>query len=491
MVATKVVPPGTVIFRELPAVVFPNLASNSLWMVCRGCCREIGVFGVAPFVQCSDCGLPLCKSECDFDGTHRDECELLQRASYKFSKREVGSLNVAAFTGLAILRILRWAEKYPVTAKTLYKLAPRSHGMKQELNDAMWSSSRDWVVEKLGLDISEEKLKQAFRVANLATVNLPTSNAPKMGPFKIMGAMVVYAGRSMVSHGCITNVYFTRLEEDVMETVLVSSRELKAGEVLVMDHNARWFKSADYRRTWASEHGVPCPLCADPATLGLHLDSWTCTRKGCRGLVVPLRGADSPDEGGRCQSCGLGMSAEEMESAAWEARRALEALEEAGSLMKASTGERKGAPSLRQWERFLHRYERPRGPLHPMHWIALRAKKELIFTVAGCLGNMNRDHNTEELVRWEGAFRDVLRALDVLAPGYNNMRTNINMQLVKLLCIRLMHLHKDGLRGRKLQVLYDEATSVLKDIKKLPRTVELQEEYAAMEFICETVTTLL
>ncbi|KAE8740473.1 hypothetical protein FOCC_FOCC014023 [Frankliniella occidentalis] len=377
MVATKVVPPGTVIFRELPAVVFPNLASNSLWMVCRGCCREIGVFGVAPFVQCSDCGLPLCKSECDFDGTHRDD--------------------------------------------------------------------RDWVVEKLGLDISEEKLKQAFRVANLATVNLPTSNAPKMGPFKIMGAMVVYAGRSMVSHGCITNVYFTRLEEDVMETVLVSSRELKAGEVLVMDHNARWFKSADYRRTWASEHG----------------------------------------------SCGLGMSAEEMESAAWEARRALEALEEAGSLMKASTGERKGAPSLRQWERFLHRYERPRGPLHPMHWIALRAKKELIFTVAGCLGNMNRDHNTEELVRWEGAFRDVLRALDVLAPGYNNMRTNINMQLVKLLCIRLMHLHKDGLRGRKLQVLYDEATSVLKDIKKLPRTVELQEEYAAMEFICETVTTLL
>lgn len=99
-------------------------------------------------------------------------------------------------------------------------------------------------------------------------------------------------------------------------------------------------------------------------------------------LPVAADAPHGPSEGGRCNGCGRESSAADMAST-------LMALElELVTLERSAPPTRGPAP----WEAFLRKHLRPKGPLHPKHLLALKAKRRLGTAMGAVLCRMDREH---------------------------------------------------------------------------------------------------
>ncbi|XP_034246357.1 uncharacterized protein LOC117648173 [Thrips palmi] len=434
--ATRDLPAGTRIVREVPAVISPAQSVKQGFMLCVGCCGEMGPAGDCT-PQCAGCGLPRCRPDCDHDDEHNAECGELQRANFKVARDDLEWLGAPVWNGLAVLRTYLWALKKPAVEDSLVRTLNRDLTALEPLA-GYWAHAKDWLLNQAGMSwLPEDKLRRAFQLVAGCSIACDTEYwaLRKDGT---RGIRALYVSRARTEQSCQPSLFCVGMDSCCMEQALLTTRAVRRGERLSTDHRDDPLQCAAERRL-AADHlqlACSCGACVDPTRLGTHLDSLACMH--CQGLVVPLPvPADAPygpsERGGRCNGCGRESSASDMASASLTVEVELAKLE------RCAPPSRGPAP----WEAFLRKHLRPKGPLHPTHLLALKASRRLATAMAAVLCNMGREHTQEEMRRWERTLRVLLKTLEVLRPGLSCHRNNVLIPLAQLQLLRAIHLNKD------------------------------------------------
>ncbi|XP_034248694.1 uncharacterized protein LOC117649764 isoform X2 [Thrips palmi] len=443
VVATRAIPAGTILMREVPLVAYPVVLLPHA--ACTGCFARLPL---GPLQGCQRCGFPVCGEACSLKEVHLPECSAFQRAGFKLSTK-LYLEDDKYMNALKALRVHLATQKMPQgrrLAELKSDFQPRGQsgipevyawelGQRVEETSARIAKAVSWLRGKVGMKwIPAKDLERALGAVDMNA--LQGSPCYNMDPDALQ-AVGLFAGHSLLEHSCAPNAfsYYWHNEDDSnrddMETVLVAARDIARGEhvtITYLDGNS--VCDAPTRRqtllNWS--FFCRCVLCRDPTELGLHLTAWYCgycNRKGRRCLV------EVPDICGfGCEGCGEGgYVRKDAEGNGWAEVSRLEAR------IKELRGSGQKVPR-KVWKGLLSEALRTGGVLHPTHALVLQVKKELAFERAldKLAGRVPADASGQAGdLRQDVAYtRELLRVMDVLQPGISPARRDCLMNLYDL-----------------------------------------------------------
>ncbi|XP_034230296.1 uncharacterized protein LOC117639047 [Thrips palmi] len=431
LVFAKDVPAGTVVLRELPLLVVPP-PWNPRMVFCVGCLSDR-----LPLwhPQCPLCGWPVCSPSCSRLPRHQAECAAFQRAGFMSDVVLTWPDKEKVWTALSALRTHLASEKQPLLLEMQSShsaVLPSEGALPTVLGlvDAVgwrctfgadvrqerrWSAAARWLREEAGLHwIAEEDLVRAAGMNDINGVQLNPMNAVESLVKGKMGTFLFHA-LSRVQHCCNpTGLLLCRDSKAAdLEQLLVTTRDVKAGEHLSIDYLDMAFQDAVTRRRllrrgWSFE--CRCERCEDPTACGVYIGSPCCPQCSERGeqqLMVPeLAGWDGQGgglPGYRCQGCG--QTAEVPDVIAVEA--------ELIEMKTAMRGFGTICPHLDE-------LTFPRGPLHKDH--RLRLLSELSATLVAVVQMIGSGMGEADVKRNVARAERMLHVLGKLKPGLSHHR---------------------------------------------------------------------
>ncbi|XP_034246320.1 uncharacterized protein LOC117648166 [Thrips palmi] len=479
VVATKDIPMGTILMREIPLVATPNFGSDEDQPLCVGC------FMPPHRVRaCALCGWPVCSEACSKKEIHQPECAAFQRAKFKLPKGKLTAWESRLWSYLAALRTtLAFEDKArrDILESLQYENPPVTN-MVEEINklppagrmrlmtshsefELACSKAAEWVRDVAGMTwLSAEKVRRAAGVCYINSTGCGSSSGRH-----VTG---LFAGMSLVEHSCRHNVE-TQVWQRVgdphpmagvagsLEYVLVATRDIARGEHLALGYLPNYLEGAAKRRMALLYRNFlcRCELCSDPSQRGLYLEGWccrSCSAKKKKAFPVLIRDLDN---NWACSGCGdkgplvafgAGATMEIMAnmfrsvlSGGVDSMKAM-AQNPAGIFDSVSTPGGADTPydqsrslerrlkallessskvPLKEWERFISDALWPRGPLHPTHSLVLQAKNAIIeMDQPDVLVARLTAAETKRLV---GYCRDLLAVCDEVCPGASSFRAQI------------------------------------------------------------------
>ncbi|XP_034237764.1 uncharacterized protein LOC117643160 [Thrips palmi] len=478
LVATRDIPAGTVIMRELPLVCFPRPYLLPGQMLCVVCCRQLAG-SISAWRQCGACGWPVCGVSCAQADVHRAECQAFQRSGFKVSKGDLRRVDADWMNALSTLRTCLAADTLPqlrdlqdhLNSDDALKSCPADQmGMLMAMTfgrNRVFDKTVAWLQQKAGITwIPADKLRRAVAANQINGFCDDTTGGGRAVGGLARGAL--YSGLCILEHSCASNTYMLLEVDETGQRLVMVSRDVKKGEHLSVDYQDCPFRSMSERRRDCCTRGFlcRCVLCEDPTELGLYLSSPCCKRCSKREKMTYIDG--------KCGGCGEETAVTMAEPNA-EFRR-LQAQD-----------------NPRRWERFVEQFLWPKGPLHPTHCMVLHAKMQVVEALERSqLGYQILLTTDDEAVRWESLCGDVLRALEVIRPGANAYTQSVllatyhvkglqmkkslagprsrthNMDMARDSVKIILQLEKMMIAGRAKEVL-EELKSDWKDVFAMPK----------------------
>ncbi|XP_034245951.1 SET domain-containing protein SmydA-8-like [Thrips palmi] len=435
VVATKCIPAGTVIMREVPTLTFPSSpwtyhALKIKWM-CSACYANMTWMKSA--YQCTRCGLPVCDDQCSQSTNHQVECQIMQRAKYKVSEVDlrgpqnfffgavVATLRIAAaFRGNPLLQHLDREWNFEIEG---YKRVPSATSMIRGNHKAC--STVASLLRRTVKEFSEDDLKRAARISFMYGEEMEGPSPERfIGVTKQRYGRHLYLGMQLRKHSCYPNTGDRCMAPETAEHVVVTTRNISAGECITKNHQGvDWLDETMQRRTliftrWGFV--CDCERCSDPTEMGMYVGSpccVVCARKGRQSYLVPVVKDHSQ---WRCEGCNKKMTEAQVQCLTLDVEKKMDKLH--------------GSPPDKLLK-FIASQLHPRGPLHPTHGLVLRAKD---YIRAYIYENRADEYASEsEIDTWEVVIRDLLRAMDRLLPGTSEARIMALLELRRLVLGRV------------------------------------------------------
>ncbi|XP_034256562.1 uncharacterized protein LOC117654258 isoform X2 [Thrips palmi] len=508
VVATKDIPAGAILMREIPLVVTPTYGPSEDRPVCVGCLVEPSVAR-----QCPKCGWPVCGDACSVREVHQPECAAFQRAKYKLPKVREGGMSLNASVSAISLRM----KKVIIMTKVLAELEPWNPDLWKFLGAlrvtlACENQARGGLLRNLQSDHSplENFLESAdqMRISAILMVHYRTfkkdcdaavswirdvaglkwltaeavrrgagicfinSNSCSAGLGRKETA--VFAGMSLLEHSCRpnTDVLVWQREDGPApaagstEYVLVASRNIARGEHLTLAYLHNFLLGSVKRRaqTLAWNFLCQCELCRDPSQRGLHLEAWCCAAcSGKKKKAFPVTIHDMQNSWS-CSGCGETGSLDATGGGAQGAQAQAKRLEKRLENYVGSTAK----VPLKVWEQFIHDALWPRGPLHPTHSLVLQAKKAIV-ELDGVLV-LKATLTPAESRRVAAYCRDLLAVSDAVCPGVNWFRQQlllVHAGVVEGLVEAQMESMRTMRPPRALEKLLDEMEEIHTELTRI------------------------
>ncbi|XP_050099780.1 SET domain-containing protein SmydA-8-like [Anopheles aquasalis] len=412
VIATRKIRQGEIIFRDVPAVVGPKMASVP---VCLGCNRDLMATCRSDerFHECSRCGWPVCGAECEGAEQHRTECSILAGSSYRPKirpARDEPTKRESAYCAIVPLRVLLLQSHAPDTYAQLQRLESHvEERLKSPLYEVVRSNLVPFVRTVLGLQqYSAETILQVCAIldTNCFEIRLPE---------RWTKVRALYPLGAMLSHDCRPNTkhYF----DDTLRMVLVATVDIERGGTISASYTQPLLGTLHRRLALKqSKHfECQCERCTDPTELGTSLSGFRCPK--CRkGIVLPAQPCN-PQSVWRCRQRNCAFS----ETATVYAARCTETQQQLLNLNRAEPGE---------YEAFIRQHQ---TSAHGWNAFVLQAKYALIQLLDHRTTVESVEQSEVSLRRTVELCHDLLAVADHLEPGLGFFRVKLLVTLEKAL----------------------------------------------------------
>ncbi|KAJ8712607.1 hypothetical protein PYW07_005449 [Mythimna separata] len=393
IVANRDIRPGEVIIEEPAIAVGPCTGCG---LICLGCYRELDETSLA---KCPGCKWPMCSSSCfgsgKYTGHSTYECDTLKGIPPDYSKLE--DLK-DSYQALMPLRCLLLKKADP--AKWAALSAMEAHNALRRARGDIWPINEKNVVQRIkkwGLKYDDEEI---HTVCGILEVNA----------FEVGGcganARALYDRAYLLAHDCTPTTTHTDAERVPGRPLTIrASVPHKAGDLISLCY--AYTLQGTLKRREHIKHSkffdCCCLRCSDPTERGTLASAFRCPR--CGAAVLPTAPLD-PTAVWTCRGsgCEYAMTAPSVQL-----------------LLKRLTDEFEqiDANDVRGYEGFLHKY---RNVIHSTHYLCLSAKHSLSQLYGKVADYMIHEMPEAELNRKIEICRDLMKAFDVIEPGYSRLR---------------------------------------------------------------------
>lgn len=446
VVATKDIPAGTLLMREVPLVVYPKVSASKPVPVCVGCYKIL-----YKARSCSKCGWPVCSESCSKQEVHIAECAAFQRAKFKISKTRPPK-----WDALAALRVClaSQADQSPGPGATLRDLQadhPPPEDAFRDVPDEFYQSMQQlrqmftvkcaeavrWLTDEVGISwLPADDLRRAAGSCFLNSITASTMQS--------VSASGIFAGVSLLEHSCSPNAHCNAWSDagQSMDHVVVATRDIRRGEHISITYRNGVLQGAIVRRLDLLWWGFlcRCALCVDPRQGGLHLDGWCCgvcsTPTKVHPVLVDAARWFCPD----CGRQGSMLDDEHVQDAAEaDPSGSYRQRAETTRLARCVQEMLDHRVSRAAWIRFIDDAMWPRGPLHATHHLVLQAKEKAVNMYGEDVQDMVRTMSEDEVRRVCEFCRDLLAVSAVARPGrHHPFYKDLTRRLYELTAYRFM-----------------------------------------------------
>jgi len=436
--ASRDIAAGDVILTDSPLLLGPKQVTMP---VCLGCFSPVdGSY------SCSQCGWPMCSSDCEMMSLHKPECQLSQSRSSPVQVKKFLQMN-EMYECITPLRCLWLRDNEPQKWKDLMQM--ESH-YEERKNTDIFEINQTNVAEFVQkyLFVKDFNDEEVHKICGIIDVN----------GFEIPGPNIVglYGKACLLEHSCIPNT--ARAYDQQLNIIVRAAVPIKKGEHLTTTYSDPMWGTTNrqYHLRTTKYFKCICSRCQDPTELGTHLSSILC--KSCSGNMILSPSPLNP-EAYVCQDCGISTS-----------------MEEADFMLK-QIGERlvvlKDAP-LSVSEAFLRDTSKQ---LSENHYYRTDVK----FAIAQMYGRKEEDIDElhkDLLDRKEQLCRDVLRLADLFSPGVTRLCGLLRFELGQCIRERYRRLPKKHKIQAPAKTLLQEAADLLKQASVvLLLESQMQDEY--------------
>ncbi|XP_061719422.1 SET domain-containing protein SmydA-8 [Cydia pomonella] len=392
LVARRDIRAGEIIL-EAPALAVGPCAGCPI--VCLGCYREL--HDVALY-KCDGCKWPLCSKTCfgrgRYTGHSTYECEALKKCPPNYNELEDLKESYHALMPLRCL-LLKKADPSKWAAVS----AMEAHNALRKERPDIWPSNETHVLSRLrawrmGFDDEE-----VHTICGILEVNA----------FEVGGgganARALYDQAYLLAHDCTPSTTHTDAETKPNRPLTIRAAvPHKAGDLLSLCY--AYTLQGTLKRREHIKHSkffdCCCRRCADPAELGTFASAFRCPK--CAGRVLPAAPLRPGAPWGCVDGCSYSMSAAAVQL-----------------LLKRLTDEFEqiDADDVPGFETFLHKY---RNVIHGGHYLRLSALHSLSQLYGKAASYLIHEMPEPELHRKIEVCRELMKAFDVIEPGYSRLR---------------------------------------------------------------------
>ncbi|XP_035444080.2 SET domain-containing protein SmydA-8 isoform X1 [Spodoptera frugiperda] len=393
LVASRDIRAGEVIVEEPAIAVGPCTGCG---LICLGCYRELEETSLA---KCRGCKWPMCSGSCPgygkYTGHSTYECDTLKDIPPDYSNLEDLKDSYQALMPLRCL-LLKTADPAKWTALS----AMEAHNELRKARGDIWPINEKNVVQRMkkwGLQYEDQEIHTVCGILEVNAFEVGGSGA---------NARALYDRAYLLAHDCTPTTTHTDSERVPGRPLTIrASVPHKAGDLISLCY--AYTLQGTLKRREHIKHSkffdCSCARCRDPTELGTYASAFRCPR--CSGRVLPTAPLD-PAAMWHCvdNDCQYVMTAPSVQL-----------------LLKRLTDEYEliDANDVRGFEGFLHKY---RNVIHNTHYLCLSAKHSLSQLYGKVAEYMIHEMPEAELNRKIEICRDLMKAFDVIEPGYSRLR---------------------------------------------------------------------
>eukprot|EP00092_Neocalanus_flemingeri_P012330 GFUD01013291.1.p1 GENE.GFUD01013291.1~~GFUD01013291.1.p1 ORF type:complete len:467 (+),score=105.34 GFUD01013291.1:105-1505(+) len=389
LIATRDIPPLSIILADNPAVVAPNQSSPP---VCLGCLQSVDGSTVCPV-----CSYPMCSVSCCTSSVHTQECGVLQGEHQ--DREDSGGVN---YQIVAVIRLLSVRETDSQVWAQIDELMDHEEERRQDVGE--WKMSQRDVVDVIKRLKNEVDDDLIHRLIGLLSINCVGVSLKKE---RIQGR-ALYPLLSLVSHSCVANARYAVNPED-FSVVLRAKRDILEGEEITINYLPHSYgvpkRKMEITNQWYFD--CKCPRCSDVTEFGTFVSALKCT--DCReGLIMP----EDSREGSlwRCRFC-----MNPFESAMIQ--KMVQNLED--QLHDISTHNH----TVKSFETFIRKNSQY---LHLKHYLNLIAQRHIIELLSR-ESKITREA-CKKIIRLSKSYMSIMSRLD---PGYSQWMGSVLKKLNK------------------------------------------------------------
>ncbi|XP_075980482.1 SET domain-containing protein SmydA-8-like isoform X2 [Anticarsia gemmatalis] len=394
LVAGRDIRAGEVIIEEPALAVGPCTGCG---LICLGCYRELEEISLA---KCQGCKWPMCSSACPgigkYTGHSTYECDTLKKIPPDYSKLEDLKDSYQALMPLRCLLLKKFDPEKWRAVSTM-----EAHNELRRARGDIWPINEKNVVQrfkKWKLDFNDEEIHTVCGILEVNAFEVGGSGA---------NARALYDRAYLLAHDCTPTTTHTDAERVPGRPLTIrASVAHKAGDLISLCY--AYTLQGTLKRREHIKHSkffeCCCRRCSDPTELGTYASAFRCPK--CAGGRVL---STAPLDPGAVWTCVDGDCGYTMPAAAVQL------------LLKRLTDEHEqiDVNDVPGFEGFLHKY---RNVVHSTHYLCLSAKHSLSQLYGKVAEYMIHEMPEAELNRKIDICRDLMKAFDVIEPGYSRLR---------------------------------------------------------------------
>ncbi|XP_037828330.1 SET domain-containing protein SmydA-8 [Lucilia sericata] len=273
LITTRTIKPFEIILKEAPLFRGPSQLTPP---VCLGCLNAIEP---TDYINCEQCGWPLCGVECKNKDEHRFECELTVKRGKKVNVQEFTNphpLYQCLSTARCLMLRDKDAEKWK-QINELESLEDQRRGSMQWKAD--YESVCKFIIKYFNTQLfSEDEIMRIIGILQINGHEVPTSDPAHVG---------IFYNASFLEHSCTPNIAKSFNKDGHL--VLWAPKEIKKGSHLSICYSDAVWGTADRQRHLMQTKifKCQCPRCIDVTEYGTNYSALKCEKSECRGLMLP------------------------------------------------------------------------------------------------------------------------------------------------------------------------------------------------------------
>ncbi|XP_050092198.1 SET domain-containing protein SmydA-8-like [Anopheles aquasalis] len=296
LVATRDIRVGEVVIKEPPLVHGPAQITGP---VCVGCLQGLQE---NKYLECEQCGWPVCKRSCQDNPAHRAECKLTIGRGSKIAIQHF-YVPHPMYQCLMPLRCLLLAESDPAKWELLQQL--ESHE-EERRGSELWRNDREGVAKLIPRFFKCENRWDEDEI--LRIVGIIQVNGHEI-PLNEPSSVAIYNQASMLEHSCRPNL--SKSFTNRGEIVLWAPNPIKRGERLSICYtDVMWTTGNRLEHLLQTKmFRCECERCSDPTEYETYFSALRCSGfqkdSKCKGYILPVDDDGWTKSGGdwSCQKC--------------------------------------------------------------------------------------------------------------------------------------------------------------------------------------------
>uniref|UniRef100_W8C7K8 Protein msta, isoform A n=1 Tax=Ceratitis capitata TaxID=7213 RepID=W8C7K8_CERCA len=289
LVATRSIKPFEIILKEAPLLCTPSQVTSP---VCLGCLN-----GIEPsdYIDCENCGWPLCGIECKGKPEHEAECEFTVKRGSKVSVKEFTNPH-PLYQCMGTVRCLLLAKKDPEKWKVFSELESLE---KLRRGSMQWKADLESIGKFIPrffktTDFSEDLIMKTVGILQINGHEVPVTDPPHVAIFK---------NASFLEHSCHPNLAKSFTKDGHL--ILWAPKAIKRNTHLSICYSdAVWGTQERQQHLMHTKiFKCECERCLDVTEFGTNYDGFKCTTPDCIGVILPSSLKEWNSKW-RCSTCG-------------------------------------------------------------------------------------------------------------------------------------------------------------------------------------------